>query len=197
MDHLTFAFFDVPEAADPVRLAASFPAGARSALALVGRAGTANGGEVTTALAELPAGGSGGVTLDQPERFYGSGGRVTAVLVNADASHGPVWDDQVGDWPWSRDDQVVTARVTGDTSRPLASLRGFRLRSRDTDRLSFVAQLRQHGETVGRRAGSIRAGGARRLRIRGGEPGRARLVVRLADASANTLRLARTVRLGA
>jgi hypothetical protein len=197
MDHLTFALYDVPETPGPVRLAATFPAGTHSALALVGREETADGGAVTTEFVELPDGGSAGVTLREPARFYDSGGRVTAVLVNADASHGATWDDQTGDWPWSRDDQTVTARVSGDTRAPRASLRGFRLRSRDSDRLSFVAVLRQHGDRVGRRTGSIRPGATRRLRFAGKEAGRARLVVRLEDASANKRRLARTVRLGA
>jgi hypothetical protein len=197
MDHLTFAYFDVPETQGPVRLAATFPANTHAALALVGLEETADGGDVTTELVGLPDGGTGGVTLREPARFYSSGGRVTAVLVNADDSHGATWDDRIGDWPWSRDGQVVSARVSGDTRAPRASLRGFRLRSRDIDRLSFVAVLRQDGEKVGRRTGSIRPGAMRRLRIRGGEAGSARLVVRLEDPSANKRRLARTVRLGA
>ena len=197
MDHLTFAFYDVPETAGPVRLAAPFPAGTHAAVALVALEETADGGEVMTEFLELPDGGSAGVTLRQAARFYDSGGRVTAVLVNADTSHGATWDDRTGDWPWSRDGQVVTARVSGDTRAPRASLRGFRLRSRDTENLSFVAVLRQHGDKIGRRAGSVRPGATRRLRFQGDETGRARLVVRLEDSSANTRRLARTVRLGA
>jgi hypothetical protein len=78
---------------------------------------------------------------------------------------------------------------------PRASLRGFRLRSRDNDRLRFTATLRQDGDTVGRRRGSIRPGATRRLRIAGGQPGRAQLVVRLTDPQGNTKRLARSLRL--
>ena len=89
----------------------------------------------------------------------------------------------------------MSAGVSSDTRDPRASLRRFRLRSRDADRLLFEAELRQAGKTVGRRSGRIRPGATRRLRLAGGERGRARLVVRLTDASANTKRLARRLRL--
>ncbi len=197
MDHLTFAFYDVRETAGPIRLAASFPAGTSAAVALVARSGAIDRGAVTTHLRELPDGGLGAVTLRRPTRFYASGGRITAVLVNSDASHGSSWDDKVGDWPWARDNQPVTARVSSDTRAPRASLRGFRLRSRDRDRLTFAAELRQERRVVGRRNGRIRPGMTRRLEIAGAQRGRARLVVRLTDPSANTKRLARTLRLGA
>jgi len=187
----------VPQTTGPIRLAASFPDGASGAVALVARSGAIDGGEVTTELLELPDGGLGAATIREPAPFYASGGRVTAVFVNADASHGPFWDNALGDWEWSRDDQRVTARISADTRKPRASLRGFRLRSRDTDRLTFEASLRQDGRTIGRRRGGIRPGATRRLRIRGAHQGRARLVVRLADPSANTKRLARTLQLGA
>ena len=80
-------------------------------------------------------------------------------------------------------------------STPRASLRRFRLRSRDDDPLAFVAILSQDGHRIGRRSGQLRPGAARRLRIGGGEEGRARLVVKLADPSANKKRLTRTLRL--
>jgi hypothetical protein len=80
---------------------------------------------------------------------------------------------------------------------PRATLSGFSLHSRDADRLSFTATLRQDGRIVGRRKGSIRPGATRRLRIAGGQAGRARLVVRLTDSQGNTKRLARSLRLPA
>jgi len=193
MDHLTFALYDVPQADGPLRFAASFPQGTAGAIALVARSG-ATGGDVTTELRHLPNGGLGAVTIDEPSSFYESGGRVSAVIVNSDASHGPLWREDLGDWRWKRDDQPVTARVTSDTRAPRASLRRFRLRSRDTDTLSFVATLSRGGNTIGRRAGRIRPGATRRLRF-GARRGRAQLVVRLADPSANTTRLARSLRL--
>ena len=194
MDHLTFALYEIPATADPIRVAASFPEGLSAAIALVGRSGGSDTGEVTTEVRRLRNGGVGGVTLRQPARFYESGGRVTAVLVNSDTAHGQ-WDESIGDWSWVREDQLVSAGVSSDTRDPRASLRRFRLRSRDTDRLLFEAELRQAGKTVGRRSGRIRPGATRRLRFAGSERGRARLVVQLTDASANTKRLARRLRL--
>jgi hypothetical protein len=195
MDHLTFALYDVPEAEGPLRLAASFPKGTTGAIALVARSGTAAGGEVTTELRQLANGGLGAVTIEEPSSFYESGGRVTAVLVNSDASHGLLWRDDLGDWRWKRDGEHVTARVTSDTRAPRASLRRFRLRSRDSDTLTYVATLSRGGRTIGRRAGRIRPGAKRRLRLGGDRRGRGRLVVRLADPSANTTRLTRALRL--
>jgi hypothetical protein len=119
MDHMSFALYDVPDtSAARIRLSASLPAGTRGALAFVARRGSASGGQVTTRLAELPTGGAGSVTLDNPHAYIEGGGRVTAVLVNADATHGPKFDVQRGDWVWSRDRQAVTAAVTTDLNRP-------------------------------------------------------------------------------
>lgn len=119
MDHTTFALYDVPDSfAARIRLSASLPAGTRGALALVARHGSATDGQVTTRLAELPSGGAGTVTLDDPHAYIESGGRITAVLVNADATHAPDFDVQSGDWTWSRDRQAVTAAVTTDLDRP-------------------------------------------------------------------------------
>lgn len=193
MDHLTFALYDVPPAEGPLRLAASFPEGTAAAIALVARSGPP-GGEVTTELRQLPDGGLGAVTIDEPSSFYESGGRVTAVLVNSDTAHGPFWREDLADWRWKRDGQHVTARVTSDTRAPRASLRRFRLRSRDADTLTFVATLRRHGHTVGRRTGRIRPGATRRLRF-GARRGRGQLVVKLADPSGNTTRLTRALQL--
>lgn len=197
MDHLSFAYYDVPETGGPLRLAASFPQGTSAAIALVAREGSIDGGAVTTELRRLPRGGTGSVTIDDPSSFYASGGRITAVLVNSDASHGALWSQRRGDWPWRADGQPVTARVSSDTRAPRASLRRFRLRSRDADTLRFEAALRQGGRTVGRSSGRVKPGATRRLRIQGGHKGRARLTVRLTDSSANTRRLTRTLRLAA
>jgi hypothetical protein len=197
MDHLSFALYDIPAADGPLRLAATFPAGTSAALALVARSGAIDSGEVTTTMQRLPDGGTGAVTIDDLGPFYSSGGRVTAVLVNSDASHAALWSERLGDWRWLREGQSVTARLTADTSAPRASLRRFRLRSNDADPLAFEATLRQGGRTVGRRSGRIRPGTTRRLRIRGGHEGRARLVVDLVDPSANTKRLSRRLRLEA
>jgi hypothetical protein len=297
MDHLTFALYDVPQAAGPLRFAATFPEGMSAAVALVARSGAIDGGQVTTKLLELPDGGSGGVTIDEPGHFYNSGGRITAVLVSSDTSHGD-WSPATGDWRWLREDQRVTARVSADPASPAvaartprpgakrvstrraikvtfsepvthvdessfvvrgpeggkvrgrvtyaaatrtakfrpadqlsdtssytvhlgggitdaagnplrrinwsfktvrraprAKLRGFRLHSRDNDRLRFRATLSQDGRTVGQRKGTIKPGATRRLRIGGGEAGPAKLVVRLTDPQGNKKRLTRSLQL--
>lgn len=194
MDHLTFGLYDIPETSGPIRLAASFPAGTSAAIALVGRSGTVDGGEPTTELLELPDGGAGGVTIEDPAAFYASGGRVTAVLVNSDTSHGE-WSNRLADWSWSRDDQVVRTRVSSDVNPPRASLRRLRMRSRDAGPITFAATLRQDGRVIGVRSGRLDAGATRRLRFGSAEGGRARLVVQFTDPSANTRRLARTIRL--
>jgi hypothetical protein len=120
MDHLTFALYDVPATdAAAVRLAATFPRGTRGAVALVARDGA--GGPVTTRLAEAPDGGAAGVTLERPYSFTDAGGRITAVLVNADASHGSTYAG--GDWPWSRDRQRVAAAITSTADGPAVTSR--------------------------------------------------------------------------
>ena len=302
MDHLTFGLWDVaPTNAPLLRLAAVFPEGTSGALALVGRSGAEQGGEVTTRLLELPDGGAGGVTLESPGTFFDAGGRVTAVLVNSDSTHRG-YDNGARDWAWSRDGQAVVARLASsaagpglsartpgpgaegvstrsrvsiqfsepvvgvdgnsfvlrnprgrkvpatvsysnatrtatltptdplaDTTRylvrvgssilngtasplsqaewtfttvrraPRASLSVrdglLSLRSRDRDRLTYVATLRQDGRRVGRRSGRIRPGATKPLRIRGGEAGKARAVVVLTDPQGNTSRLRRGLRL--
>ena len=196
MDHLSFAFYDVPPTDGPIRFAATFPDGLSAAVALVARQGAAADGQVTTELLELPDGGSGGVTIDDTTPFFASGGRVTAVLVNSDTSYDS-FDNETGDWAWVREDQLVAARLSSDTSEPRARLQRFRLGSRDADRLTFEARLRQGGRVVSRSSGGIRPGAVRRLRMTGGERGRAKLIVRLTDPAANTRRLERAVRLGA
>ena len=121
MDHLTFALYDVPDtSAGRIRLAASFPAGTAGAIALVARSGAGAAGPVTTRIAELPTGGAGGVTLDQPDSFTANGGRITAVLVNADASQRGY---ATSDWAWSRDNQTVAAAITTDVSGPTVTSR--------------------------------------------------------------------------
>lgn len=304
LDHLTFALYDVPDtAAARIRLAASFPAGTHAALALVARAGD----QATVRFLELPAGGSGGVTLADPRSYTAAGGRITAVLVNADARQSG-YDAARTDWRWGRDDQPVSARVTTDTTGPRldshapaaaaravstatrvratfsepvsnvnaatfilrdargrlvpasvaydaanrtatltprgslsdtttysarltagildaaatpmgpvewsfttlrrapraalmllpASNRGalLRLRSRDTDRLRWVAILRAGGRQLARREGTLAAGATRAIRLSSAVAGRASLTVTLVDPQGNTRRLRRALRIG-
>ena len=136
LDHLTFALYDVPDtSAARIRLAASFPAGMHGAVALVATGANA-GGPVTTTLTELPDGGTGGVTLENPHEFIDAGGRITAVLVNADAAQTGFGQS---DWVWSRDNQRVAAAVTTDLSGPSITSRAP---APDATRVRTDAQVR-------------------------------------------------------
>jgi hypothetical protein len=106
LDHLTFALLDVPPTgAGALRLTATIPSGTSGAIGLVGRTGPSPiAGTTISRLRELPTGGTGTVTLTDPSRF----GRITAVLVNADASQAGYGTH---DWFYTKDDQVVSASL--------------------------------------------------------------------------------------
>jgi hypothetical protein len=115
MDHTTFQLFDVPRReAAALRLSAAFPLGVDAAVALVGRTPA---GELGWAFQQLPAGGSGSVTLRQVPRFD----RVTAVLVNADVEQMGLGAD--GDWRFKGDRAQVRAQVSTDASGPAIAFR--------------------------------------------------------------------------
>jgi hypothetical protein len=115
LDHTTFKLVDVTGTAGHtgIELYADAPAGLDAALALVGRTGAdPAAGATTTVLQRLPGGGSGGVSLPNP----GGYGRITAVLVNADASQSGFAGQ---DWVWTRDDQVFqNVRVVSQGTAP-------------------------------------------------------------------------------
>jgi hypothetical protein len=108
LPHTTFAIFEVPiPASNPstIRMLGTLPAGTSGAIALVGRTGADSAaGTLTTNLTPIPTGGVAAVALDDPGQF----GRITAVIVNADASHGG-FDPAANDYVFTRDvpDAVV------------------------------------------------------------------------------------------
>ena len=146
MDHLSFALYDVPAVSSgPLRLAGSFPEGTDAAIALVARSGSIDGGQVTTRAPPSPGRRHGRRHDRRPRALLRLGrpdhrrprelGRVARRLGRA-----------------SRRLALVPRRPARDRAArprtfgaPRASLRGFRLRSRDADRLSFTATLRQDG----------------------------------------------------
>lgn len=135
MDHLTFALYDVPDTrAERIRLVASFPTGVHGAVALVARRGP--GGPLTTRLVEAPDGGTVATTLADPQAFIGAGGRITAVLVNADASQRGFGET---DWIWTRDGQTVAAAITSDLGGPVVT---ERTPAPDARRVATDAQVR-------------------------------------------------------
>ena len=91
------------------------------------------------------------------------------------------------DWTL-HDGAACSARVAPRLPPPLARHRPAALQG-------HARPGRQHRSAA--RKGSIKAGATRRLRIAGGEPGPARLVVRLTDPQGNTKRLTRSLRLTA
>jgi hypothetical protein len=81
LDNTSFRLADVSTASSaPITLKVKAPKGVASTLALVGRVGPEDAGAVTTQVAQLPKGGTGTVTLDNPSQFN----RVTAVIANTD-----------------------------------------------------------------------------------------------------------------
>lgn len=112
LDHTTFALLDVPaRRGGAIRLRVHAPVGLRSGIALVGRSGT----EVTTAMRYLPDGGPSEVTLQNPGAFE----RITAVLVNADATRTSTSKDASGQWTFARDGESFTATLDGIPGDPV------------------------------------------------------------------------------
>ena len=114
LDHTTYAMYTVPQPGGGwpavVRLDGELPAGVAGALALVGRTGAdQQAGAVTTELQQLPAGGAGSIQLQNPAAF----GRVTAVLVNADAEPTGFAN---GDWEFAADAQPFSAAAGASES---------------------------------------------------------------------------------
>ncbi len=104
LKHTTFALLRVKaKSGRAVALRVKAPRGTRSAIALVGRP---KGGAVRTALRELPRGGAGKVRLTRPRQFK----RITAVIVNADASING-YRAAIGDWNWTRDKARYSAKL--------------------------------------------------------------------------------------
>jgi hypothetical protein len=114
LNHTTYALINVrPTSAPRIQLGMTAPAGTDAALALVGRVGGVPGGEATVAIRELPKGGAGKLTIDNPSRFA----RLTAVLVNSDAQ--PIGSSPITrDWRYARDKQLYYARLSTDFKAP-------------------------------------------------------------------------------
>lgn len=114
LNHTTYALVTVrPTSAAKIKLGMTAPAGVHAALALVGRVGGVPGGQATVVLKELPNGGAGTLTLDNPSRFS----RLTAVLINSDAK--PIGSSPITrDWRYAHDNQPYYARLSTDFKAP-------------------------------------------------------------------------------
>jgi hypothetical protein len=119
LDHTAYALVDVAPTHDArVKLVGSLARGTAGALALVGREGSATAGAVRGVLTRLPHGGPGTVVLSNPSRFT----RITAVIVNADASQSG-YSHAAAEWTFTRDGRAVEGHISNRFA-PLA-LRGI------------------------------------------------------------------------
>jgi hypothetical protein len=116
LDHTGYALINVSGVkGNRLKLAGRAPEGTAAAIALVARSGN----RVVTRVAHLPEGGLGSVTLTRPRSYQ----RLTAVLVNADVAQ-TGFNQQTGDWTWTREDQEINVVASTDFKRPkLASVR--------------------------------------------------------------------------
>jgi hypothetical protein len=119
MDHTTYAIVNVPLTSAPrIRLGVAAPSGTTAALALVGRAGGSPGGTLVTVQRFLGKGGKATITFDNPGNLT----RLSAVLINADTKHGS-FSNQLGDYPFRRDNQLFYAHASTDFTAPLVKSR--------------------------------------------------------------------------
>jgi hypothetical protein len=110
LNHTTFQMLRVDDrSGKAVSVSAAAPRGISSAIALVGRIGSERKGRVVSRMSYKPGGGTMTVRLADPRRFS----RITAVLVNADASAGPFSPRKL-DWSYADDGTPfsVSARST-------------------------------------------------------------------------------------
>lgn len=130
LNHTGYALLDVAASRAPaLELTGSLPPGTVGAVGLIGF-----DGNISKAVAKLPASGQASVTLPDPGRFS----RITAVGVNADTS-------QTGfdgsDWTWSRDDQALLVAVKETDASPGAiPTPALRLGFRRLPRLARLAR---------------------------------------------------------
>ena len=98
IDHIGYRLVEVRVGSGrEVELEVRVDAGVRSGIALIGRRGAADTGEVAAETRYLPAGGKARLSLKSP----GSFNRITAVLINADGR--VTGRDRSGAWIYSRD----------------------------------------------------------------------------------------------
>jgi hypothetical protein len=110
LDHTAYVLADVKGAgADRIKLAVSVPPGTAGAVALIGD----TGGKPVVKITELPKGGIGVVTLNDPGDFQ----RLTAALINADTRQRG-FDRTTNDYDFTRDQQQFQAVVSDDFTAP-------------------------------------------------------------------------------
>ena len=144
LDHLGYALVNVTATSDEkIKLIGSLPRGTRGAFALIGREDDESNGLPTVHLLRLPDGGQASIELPNPGRFS----RITAALINADARH-IGFSDALGDWVYSRDDQLAVAHVSNDYTRPRVRKRSPRHRAKASRRAQVVITFSEPMQNV-------------------------------------------------
>ena len=119
LNHTTFELLRVHAGAGrAVVVHATAPGGIASGLALVGRIGSERHGRVVSSLRFKPGGGTMTVRLADPGRFS----RITAVLVNADASANG-FSARLLDWKYLRDSVPFRLSARGRYAERLSGYR--------------------------------------------------------------------------
>ena len=111
LNHTTFQMIRVDDrSGKAVTVSAVAPAGISSAVALVGRIGSERKGRVVSRMSYKQGGGTMTARLANPRRFS----RITAVIVNADASAGPFSPRKLD---WSYADEGTPFSVSARSAR--------------------------------------------------------------------------------
>jgi hypothetical protein len=123
------------------------------AIAAVGRVGDEVHGTSAVFVKQLPNGGPGVITIENPGQYE----RLTAVVVNADTSQDG-YSRELQDWDWKRDAQTINARVSVDATPPSVKNRApqpgtHRASTRTRVKVSFSDRMFELGKRTVRLVG--------------------------------------------
>ncbi len=134
LDHTAYTLVNVTPTGDRrIKLVAALPRGFAGAFALVASRGAGGSDGVVVRIQRRPRGGRATVSLNHP----GSYSRITAVLINGDASEGG-YDSNAGDWRFTKDHATVSGFVSNDFTPPSVRSRSPRPGRRGVPRRAAV-----------------------------------------------------------
>jgi hypothetical protein len=114
LNHTTYALVTVrPGSGGRLKVGMTAPPGVDAAVALIGLVGGKPGGQAVVELKELPKGGAGTVTIQNPSRFS----RLTAALINSDGEPNGA-DSVTRDWRYKHDNALYYTKVSADFTAP-------------------------------------------------------------------------------
>ena len=161
LDHTSFALVNVtPTEDERIKLVASIPRGAAGAFALVGREGDEATGRPSVVMKRLPDGGQTSVELTNPNRF----GRITAVLVNADAAQ-TGFSQFLNDWVFRADSQAVLAHVSSDYTSPTVRKRSPKPGATVSTKASVVVTFSEPMENITKNTVQLVAPGGKTVSV--------------------------------